>query len=141
MHKSSDKTLARSIQPQTMPKTFTLEQDRVYEGVRYVQQPLGYPTDGHREVATDFLMASAAYFECPVLATLSLAVFVPQRGLGFIATKTGVMIIVYTQLRFLRLYMPGLWYTGGPMFAVWKSSQRSCNDLALRPGLGGGVRV
>ncbi|CAE7256538.1 unnamed protein product [Symbiodinium natans] len=24
-------------------------QDRVYEGVRYVQQPLGYPTDGHRE--------------------------------------------------------------------------------------------
>ena len=65
MHKSSDKTLARSIQPQTMPKTFTLEQDRVYEGVRYVQQPLGYPTDGHREVATDFLTASAAYFECP----------------------------------------------------------------------------
>ena len=24
-------------------------QDRVYDGIRYLQQPMGYPSDGHRE--------------------------------------------------------------------------------------------
>lgn len=31
------------------PSVHFAGQDRVYDGIRYLQQPMGYPSDGHRE--------------------------------------------------------------------------------------------
>ncbi|CAE7936219.1 unnamed protein product, partial [Symbiodinium sp. KB8] len=81
-------------------------QDRVYEGVRYVQQPLGYPTDGHREEKPLRLFDIAEAASAPAAmprASLDRAQLSSERLRG----------ALFGALCGDALAMPVCWYYGG----------------------------
>lgn len=89
--------------------------DRVIEGVRYVQQPLGYPTDGHREgmplpLWTEGVTGAAA-------ATAGILACLPPAAAGLAADR--IRGALWGALCADALGMPAQWYYGG-MFQIAK---------------------
>ncbi|CAK9046483.1 unnamed protein product [Durusdinium trenchii] len=86
-------------------------QDRVYEGIRYLQQPMGYPSDGHREERP--LQIWAETDEVPRCLSSSGSQLVAPPVLHLDADR--VRGALWGALIGDALSMPVCWYYGGPL--------------------------